>query len=85
MLGVPNLGLNHEQLTTAVKGQPNERFVKDLIAISDQGPSQFLEQLARNFISFARDRDPPLQIVSYYEQRMSPTLVRLGVILNTVR
>ena len=85
MLGVPNLGLNHRQLEDAVKDQPNSGFVRDLVVTSSGQPSQLSNSLKDNFAHFAKYRDPPLQIVSFFETLQSLTLVRLCVILDVVR
>ncbi|KAK3614822.1 hypothetical protein LTR56_026995 [Elasticomyces elasticus] len=78
LMGVPNLGLRHNQLETVVKGRPNKGFVRDLLLQSDGGPSQFLERLTRDFADLDRQRLPPFDIISYYETKNSPTLAVLG-------
>ena len=74
-MGVPNLGLKHNQLETVVKGRPNEGFVKDLLVRSDGEASQFLSYLASEFSSLDRRRRLPFEIVSYYETVRSPTVI----------
>lgn len=39
-MGIPNLGLKHNQPETVVKGRRNERFVRDLLVNSDGEASQ---------------------------------------------
>jgi hypothetical protein len=74
-MGVPNLGLRHEQLQTVVKGRPNEGFVRDLLVRSDGETSQFLSYLTSEFSDLDRRRSLPFEIVSYYETVSSPTVV----------
>ncbi|KAG9570995.1 hypothetical protein KCU71_g790, partial [Aureobasidium melanogenum] len=77
-MGVPNLGLKHNQLETVVKDRPNEGFVRDLLVRSDGEASQFLSYLANEFSSLDRRRSLPFEIVSYYETRSSPTVIDSG-------
>jgi hypothetical protein len=74
-MGVPNLGLKHDQLETVVKGRRNEGFVRDLLVRSDGEASQFLSHLTREFSDLDRRRSLPFEIVSYYETKSSPTVV----------
>jgi hypothetical protein len=74
-MGVPNLGLKHNQLETVVKGRPNEGFVKDLLVRSDGEASQFLSYLTSEFSGLDKRRRLPFEIVSYYETVTSPTVV----------
>ena len=74
-MGVPNLGLNHNQLETVVKGRPNEEFIKDLLVRSDGEASQFLSYLTSEFSGLDKRRRLPFEIVSYYETVSSPTVV----------
>jgi hypothetical protein len=76
LMGVPNLGLRHSQLETVVKSRPNEGFVRDLQVQSDGEASQFLSSLTREFSYLDKNRQPPFEIISYYETRSSPTVVR---------
>lgn len=76
LLGVPNLGLRHNQLQVVVKAQPNEGFVRDLQVQPDGEASQFLSSLTREFSALDERRRPPFEIVSYYETMSSPTVVR---------
>jgi len=73
-MGVPNLGLRHNQLQTVVRGQPNEAFVRDLLVQSDGEPSQFLSYLTSEFADLDRRRRLPFEIISYYETVSSPTV-----------
>lgn len=73
-MGVPNLGLRHQQLVSVVQGKPNERLIRDLVVGKEQEePSQFLELLNEAFERLDRQRRPPFEIMSYYETRSSPT------------
>jgi hypothetical protein len=75
LLGVPNLGLRHEQLRTVVRGRPNEGFIKDLLIQLDGEASQFLSQLTREFAHLCRrQHERPWKIISYYETVRSPTV-----------
>jgi hypothetical protein len=74
-MGVPNLGLKHNQLETVVKGRPNEGFVKDLLVRSDGEASQFLSHLTREFSDLDKRRSLPFEVISYYETLSSPTVV----------
>lgn len=74
LLGVPNLGLKHEQLRTVVQGQPNEGFIKDLLIQSDGEASQFLTHLTREFAQLCKQRQRPWKIISYYETMRSFTI-----------
>ena len=74
-MGVPNLGLKHNQLEIVVKGRRNERFVKDLLVDSDGEASQILSHLTSEFSDLDKRRSLPFEIVSYYETVSSPTLV----------
>jgi hypothetical protein len=74
-MGVPNLGLKHDQLETVVKGQRNESFVRDLLVRSDGEASQFLSYLTSEFSDLDKRRSLPFEIVSYYETVSSPTVV----------
>lgn len=76
LMGVPNLGLRHSQLESVVKGQPNAGFIRDLQVQSDGEASQFLSSLTREFSYLNKHRQPPFDIISYYETRSSPTVVR---------
>jgi hypothetical protein len=74
-MGVPNLGLKHNQLETVVKGRRNERFIRDLLVNSDGEASQILSHLTNEFSDLDKRRSLPFEIVSYYETVSSPTVV----------
>jgi len=74
LLGVPNLGLRHEQLRTVVHGRPNEGFIKDLLVQPDGEASQFLNHLTREFAHLCRQQQRPWKIISYYETIRSSTV-----------
>ena len=74
LMGVPNLGLKNDQLATAVKGRPNLNFIRDLMVREDGEASQFLQYLMEDFAHLDRWRQPPFEIVSYYETMRSPTV-----------
>jgi hypothetical protein len=78
LMGVPNLGLRHSQLETIVKGRPNHGFIRDLQVQTDGEASQFLGALARDFSYLDKCRQPPFEIISYYETMTSQTVVRLS-------
>jgi hypothetical protein len=73
LFGVPNLGLKHDQLLSMVRGQPNERLVKDLVVDRDAEPSPFLASLSRRFADCCQSQD--IHIVSFYERRESSTVM----------
>lgn len=75
LMGVPNLGLRHDQLRTVVNGQPNENFVRDLLARPDEEPSQYLSRLTDDFARLCGQQQQSWRIVSYYERLKSPTLL----------
>lgn len=72
-MGVPNLGLNHDQLRIVTKGQPNEGFIRDLVQ-TDGEPSQFFDRLADDFGKLCKKQVPSWKIISYYENKPSLTL-----------
>ena len=72
--GVPNLGLRNEQLRGMVDGQPNEQLVHDLQVMENSEPTPFLRELGQKFIGACKEQKPEFKIISYYEQRMSPTV-----------
>lgn len=74
-MGVPNLGLRHQQLLTVVGGAPNQGFINDLVVGSDGEASQFLSYLTGEFLDLDRNRVRPFEIISYYETETTPTLV----------
>ena len=75
LMGVPNLGLNHDQLRTVVDGKPNDNFVTDLVTRSTDGqPSQYLARLTGDFARLCGLQQQPWRIVSYYEMLRSPTI-----------
>lgn len=78
LLGVPNLGLRHNQLRTMVNGRPNEGFITDLLVRTDGGPSQFLSYLTDEFARLCKRQKGSWRIVSYYET-MSSTTVAVSV------
>lgn len=74
LMGVPNLGLRHNQLATVVAGQPNENFVRDLLTRPDGEPSQFLSHLTTEFALLCKQNQPSWKIISYYETGHSRTI-----------
>lgn len=66
-LGVPNRGLNNQQLVELVKGQRNESLVEDL-GIG----SQRLRSLHTEFCQFFNFRDS--RIISIYETKLTRTV-----------
>lgn len=73
-LGVPNLGLRHEQLLTVVDGQPNEGLIRDLITDKDSEPSAYLRELTDKFVKASIEQKAEFEIVSYYETQESATI-----------
>ncbi|RYO96491.1 hypothetical protein DL765_011580 [Monosporascus sp. GIB2] len=69
--GVPNLGLRNHQLSTLVRGQPNEALIHDLLTDSDSEPSTFLKRLADQFSESCKGH---YRVVTFFERTLSPTL-----------
>jgi hypothetical protein len=80
LMGVPNLGLRHSQLESVVKGRPNECFIRDLQVRADGEAPQFLSSLTREFSYLDKYRQPPFEIISYYETMSSRTVVCLSTV-----
>jgi hypothetical protein len=74
LMGVPNLGLKHDQLRTIVDGKPNENFVTDLLTRKDGEPTQYLNRLTNDFARLCELQQQSWRIISYYENLESPTL-----------
>jgi hypothetical protein len=74
-MGVPNLGLRHNQLKTIIEGQSNEGLITDLIVKPDGEASNFLSHLTSEFAALDGRRSLPFEIISYYETLSSPTVV----------
>jgi hypothetical protein len=74
MMGVPNLGLRHDQLMTVVGGQRNEEFVRNLLTGRDNEPSEYLDRLTEDFSRVCGLQKAPWRIILYYEMLPSPTL-----------
>ncbi|SPO04568.1 related to ankyrin [Cephalotrichum gorgonifer] len=72
--GVPNLGLRMGKLSQIIAGQPNARLVKDLELDAESEPTPYLTALKDEFIHCCRNQKPPFRVVSYYEQKRTPTL-----------
>lgn len=85
LMGVPNLGLRHDQLRTVVNGQLNENFVTDLLARADGEPSQYLRRLTDDFARLCGQQQHSWRIVSYYETLESPTLLASPSMSHVVR
>nr|KMM72211.1 hypothetical protein CPAG_08509 [Coccidioides posadasii RMSCC 3488] len=56
LFGVPNLGLRNEQLSSIVKGQPNEGLIRDLVVDRDSEPSPFLKRISGQFSESCKGR-----------------------------
>ena len=72
--GVPNLGLRHGKLREITAGQLNEHLISDLEVDTETEPKAYLEALRNKFVACCRTQKPPFEIVSYYEEKMTPTL-----------
>lgn len=68
--GVPNMGLNHENLLSVVENQRNCRLVRDLM----QG-SEVLQLLNQNFTSVWRGKPSEFSAVSFYETKDTPSVI----------
>ncbi|KAI9736601.1 MAG: hypothetical protein M1834_000805 [Cirrosporium novae-zelandiae] len=63
--GVPNQGLNHQQLKLMVRGEPNEELMNALITTCTNEPSEYLKGLHEKLCERFKFNDS--QVVSYYE------------------
>ena len=74
LFGVPNLGLRQEQLKVLVSGQANEILVASLVVDREGEPSSYLKELTQKFIQCSQFQNPAFDVVSYFEEKASPTL-----------
>ncbi|KAI5848981.1 hypothetical protein BZA05DRAFT_403338 [Tricharina praecox] len=65
--GVPNKGLNHENLLGMVEEAPSKALVEDLVLKTNA-----LQVAYENFLQYFRTDD--LHFTSYYETKLSPTV-----------
>ncbi|KAI1738194.1 hypothetical protein F4680DRAFT_450273 [Xylaria scruposa] len=74
--GVPNRGLRNENLEIILGHSPTTQLVTDLVVDSDAEVKPYLKALGDSFINLFRDKG--LDIVAFYEQYKSPTVVKQG-------
>ena len=72
--GVPNLGLRQDQLRELVLGQANEILIANLVVDREGEPSSYLKELTQKFVQCSRFQNPAFDVVSYFEEKASPTL-----------
>ncbi len=79
--GVPNLGLRLGKLKEIVAGQPNQQLLHDLEKDTESEPTPYLKGLKDRFIRSSKAQMPPFRIISYYEEKKTPTVkvVRLSL------
>ncbi|VUC34820.1 unnamed protein product [Clonostachys rosea] len=73
--GVPNLGIRLGKLKEITSGQINAQLIHDLELDSESEPTPYLRSLQDKFISCHRKLDPPMRIISYYEERKTITVI----------
>jgi hypothetical protein len=71
--GVPNLGLRQGKLKEITAGQLNGQLIHDLELDTESEPTPYLRELKDKFNRCCRKQTPPFRIVSYYEQKKTPT------------
>jgi hypothetical protein len=72
--GVPNLGLRQGQLKEITAWQLNAQLIQNLELDTEGEATQYLKELKTKFIRCCRKQNPPFRIVSYYEQKKTPTV-----------
>ena len=72
--GVPNLGLQHDELRTLVHGQPNDELIQSLITNRNGDASPYLKELSAKFVRVCKEQNPKFELVSYYEKDESQTV-----------
>jgi hypothetical protein len=78
--GVPNLGLKHESLKEITREHLNKQLILDLSVDTESEPTSYLQGLQEKFISCHRKQTPPMKIISFYEEKKTPTVaVRLFI------
>jgi len=76
--GVPNLGLKLGKLEEITAGQLNNYLIRDLEMDNESEPTPYLEELKEKFIDCCKIQEPEFRIVSYYEQKRTRTLLKVG-------
>ncbi|CAG9985295.1 unnamed protein product, partial [Clonostachys byssicola] len=72
--GVPNLGLKHESLKEITREHLNRQLILDLSVDTESEPTSYLQGLQERFVSCHRKQKPPMKIVSFYEEKKTPTV-----------
>ncbi|CAI6057675.1 unnamed protein product, partial [Clonostachys chloroleuca] len=73
--GVPNLGINFGKLREITRDQLNNQLIADLQLDSESEPTPYMKTLLGRFRSCHEKQDPPMRIISYYEEKMTDTLM----------
>lgn len=71
LFGVPNHGLNNDQLFRVVQNQANEALIRELILDNNLESSMFLKRVSSDFSERYGSHSP---VVCFYETRLSPTV-----------
>uniref|UniRef100_A0A8H7TTK4 DUF676 domain-containing protein n=1 Tax=Bionectria ochroleuca TaxID=29856 RepID=A0A8H7TTK4_BIOOC len=72
--GVPNLGLKHENLKKITREHLNKQLILNLSIDTESEPTSYLQGLQEKFISCHRKQKPPMKIISFYEEKKTPTV-----------
>ncbi|GAW12879.1 hypothetical protein ANO14919_022500 [Xylariales sp. No.14919] len=73
--GVPNFGLRNIQLQSIVDGLPNQNLINTLVVDNDSEPSPYLRRLTKDFAGRCKEK---YQVVSFFETKHSPTVIKQG-------
>uniref|UniRef100_A0A0B7JWK8 Nephrocystin 3-like N-terminal domain-containing protein n=1 Tax=Bionectria ochroleuca TaxID=29856 RepID=A0A0B7JWK8_BIOOC len=73
--GVPNMGINLGKLREITRDQLNNQLIMDLQLDSESEPTPYMKTLLGRFRSCHEKQDPPMRIISYYEEKMTDTLM----------
>lgn len=63
--------MSNDQLSTIVRGQPNESPLCDLLVDSDSEPKSYLKEFTNRFAESCKGL---YEVVSFYETKKSPTV-----------
>uniref|UniRef100_A0A8H7N9Q8 NACHT domain-containing protein n=1 Tax=Bionectria ochroleuca TaxID=29856 RepID=A0A8H7N9Q8_BIOOC len=73
--GVPNMGINLGKLREITRDQLNNQLIMDLQLDSESEPTPYMKTLLGRFRRCHEKQDPPMRIISYYEEKMTDTLM----------
>jgi hypothetical protein len=74
------LGLRNEQLRSMVAGRPSAQLIHDLVVDKNSEAPPYLTMLSQRFVQCCKRYH--FRIVSFYEQKESPTVVVIFVLPN---